>query len=279
MDNLSELLLAVTAVEEANDPGQEAGLPASEAESNLGQEAGLPASEAESNLGQEAGLPASEAESDQLSVTAPNSPIIRPSLNRAPSVTPHPKAPDDEDDPKAPDDEDDCPICLGKVQLPYQLTCNHLFCYLCIKRYASYNRPECPLCRGEIDPKIFVKKNTVTRELPIRTNWVYAARRGDFWYYDQETSDRLDELYKAFQENDTGDDTGDDTEDDANDDRDPPTITILGNDYLIDFDRMVQVSRRDRAKRQIKRTCDLEEGQRVRGVAGLVPAHHSQSSR
>ena len=231
---------------------------------------------------QEAGLPASEAESDQLSVTVPNSPIIRPSLSKTPSVTSRPdnegdpKAPDDEDDPKAPDNEgdpkapdneDDCSICLGVVQLPYQLSCNHLFCYLCIKRYASYNRPECPLCRAEVDPKIFVKKNTVTRELPKRTNWVYAARRGDFWYYDQETSDRLDELYKAYQEEDK------EEEEDA---EESPTITILGNDYLIDFDRMVQVSRRDRARRQIKRTCDLEEGQRVRGVAGLVPAHHSQ---
>ncbi|GMT29334.1 hypothetical protein PFISCL1PPCAC_20631, partial [Pristionchus fissidentatus] len=72
---------------------------------------------------------------------------------------------------------DECAICYLKMVLPLKLTCNHSYCFLCIKGVRETMDPAlCPMCRSVISPDLFKKPRQQGRldmrdpeESPLRT--------------------------------------------------------------------------------------------------------------
>lgn len=50
-----------------------------------------------------------------------------------------------------------CPICLDKCEKPTTISCDHTFCYSCIKRWMGIKR-NCPVCDEVIDVKKYVRR-------------------------------------------------------------------------------------------------------------------------
>ncbi|GMR55746.1 hypothetical protein PMAYCL1PPCAC_25941 [Pristionchus mayeri] len=59
---------------------------------------------------------------------------------------------------------DECAICYRKMVLPLTLTCNHSFCFLCIKGvHETMTPPLCPMCREDISSNLFKKPKQIGR--------------------------------------------------------------------------------------------------------------------
>ena len=50
-----------------------------------------------------------------------------------------------------------CPICLDTCEKPTTISCDHTFCYSCIKRWMGIKR-NCPVCDKVIDIKKYVRR-------------------------------------------------------------------------------------------------------------------------
>jgi len=123
------------------------------------------------------------------------------------------------------DNGDKCGICLDNVNLPIILTCNHKFCFLCIKGTVQFNNQDpyrnedeqdtCPLCRAPIDPdlihnqhlktKITFNNNSNNNNIENTTNskntmvcWLYESLGGGWWMYDMKSSQEIEEYYGEY---------------------------------------------------------------------------------
>uniref|UniRef100_A0A5K3FRR6 E3 ubiquitin-protein ligase n=1 Tax=Mesocestoides corti TaxID=53468 RepID=A0A5K3FRR6_MESCO len=147
----------------------------------------------------------------------------------------------------------DCPICLQPLLQPVEISCGHIFCYLCIKG-SAFHRRQCPLCRGAISMNFFDNPNVIrptnTSQPVDRTNpefaWYYEGHNG-WWQYDERTAVDIETAFSqslAFCE-----------------------VFVAGHFYVIDFTNMCQY-RKDRSgrSRRIKRdSVALTK----KGVAGI----------
>jgi len=153
-----------------------------------------------------------------------------------------------------------CGICLETFVYPCELTCGHIFCFLCIKGWLQ-TMNTCAMCRGEISADLLKKPNIIsldaseTKKLikkePENNEeyvWYYAGFNG-YWQYDKRTNAELEKHYQN------------------RDDR-KFQMMIAGHMYIIDFDNNLQMRVDDpNKKRKIKR--DLRNIPQRKGVAGI----------
>ena len=150
-------------------------------------------------------------------------------------------------------DTDICAICLQPIKLIFTLSCNHSFCYLCLKESLMKSCNTCSLCRHPIDNSIIEHaKTSHTIDMNNHTSkWLYSGRNDGWWYYDTETSTDIERGYQQF--------LLDPTNSTIN-------ITVLGKTYTINFTEMTQRSLFN--VRDIKRESDVDKSQ-IKGIAGL----------
>lgn len=154
------------------------------------------------------------------------------------------------------DDSSRLPMCsICHVDPPVngvQLTCGHVFCYLCIKS-ASETTGVCAMCRTEIGDEFNFQEHQIlgTIKLPSSNNghyWFYEGCRG-WWLYDADTNRELEQAYSQG----------------------TTSIEkfIAGGVYVIDFNHMAQRRKDDdhgRVRRVRRATLELDN---ILGMAGL----------
>lgn len=94
-----------------------------------------------------------------------------------------------------------CILCNNNVSLPYNLNCDHTFCYLCIKTYYLSNNKKCPTCNTDIlDNLSSIQYNNILEEVNNRsTFWLYSSNHPNFWYaYDKKSNDAINTLYVDY---------------------------------------------------------------------------------
>ena len=155
----------------------------------------------------------------------------------------------------------DCPVCLQSCNYPVQLSCGHIFCYLCIKGVALRSR-RCALCRQDItvdsiENPTLVKPVSFEKGKPAKDEgsdhekdqdflWYYEGRNG-WWQYDEKTATEVEKAFKSGKRS--------------------CQLLIAGFLYLIDFENMFQMRRNEPGRRRrIKRD---KPGAERKGVAGI----------
>jgi len=157
-------------------------------------------------------------------------------------------------------DSTECCICFSPMKLPYTLDCNHTFCYLCIKQSLFSGNKGCPLCRKKISDNLVenaVSSLQVSSLQEINSSWLYISRSGDgWWYYDEETSDYIENKWIEYQKNRENDGIIE--------------INILGMKCTVDFDLMIQKSvnnHKVHARKIIRK--DKVNPDKIKGIAGV----------
>ena len=150
-----------------------------------------------------------------------------------------------------------CGICRDNSVNPVKLPCHHAFCYLCLKGVTARNNL-CALCRepiplGFLDRSVVLKKSEVERTLTKPSIWLYEAKNGGWWIYEQRVAEEIEKAFK--------------------DQKDQAHVQICGYSYTIDLVGMIQY-REDKPnrKRRIRRGGVNEE--HIKGVAGIFIDSH-----
>jgi len=171
-----------------------------------------------------------------------SSPLVTPNLcdsNTLDSVT---------------DDADICCICLDNFKLPLLLSCQHKFCYLCIK--AVYHlTAKCPLCRNNINNDSIEKVSlTSSFKLPDIT-WIYSSRDNNWWLYESSIANEIEIAYQQYLKDITN--------------KKVTSISIMDKTYQINFEQMIQYYQN--CKRKIKRLVNTNNNDKlfIKGIAGI----------
>ena len=156
----------------------------------------------------------------------------------------------------------ECPVCACSPVHPVKLSCNHIFCFMCIKGWVARD-PRCAMCREPIpaeyveDPLLVkvTQEKSVTEENPEHDEWVwfYEGRSGGWWRFEERISADIE---KAFTKNPK-----------------PESILVFiaGFQYTIDFSTMKQYRQQyPNRTRGIKREklSNMSE-EEIRGVSGI----------
>lgn len=189
---------------------------------------------------------------------------------------------------------DQCSICLDEPKLSIKLTCNHVFCFLCIKSVKlSHYDAKCPNCREPISDEILQKiyydpEENRIEEDQLEYQWLYSTKKNGWWKFDPEHNVELEELYQEYlakKEKETekkeqekkSDEPDEPDEFDSSDDFDNINIDkpILNIGYLkfkIDFETMQQINLQNGFPRLVKRVhkSDLQQEKNIVGIAGLT---------
>ena len=156
------------------------------------------------------------------------------------------------------DDSNKCPVCYQPFSYPAKLPCGHVFCYLCVKGFASSrNGRRCALCRTAL-PADYVKKPDIVAACDDGDDengddvgcWYYEGRSGGWWKYDERSATEIEAQFKKGEKSQI-------------------EILIVGHIYVIDFDLMVQYRKNDPATRKRKIKRDKKDIEDAKGVAGL----------
>ena len=193
------------------------------------------------------------------------------------------------------DDTEDkeCAVCLQSCLQPVRLSCNHIFCFLCIKGVTiNHSQTKCPICRGNIskddltNPYVIpVSSKCLKRKLSdegeTKYKWFYSGVSNGWWEYDQRTTQDINKAYELFtskkdaskpkkKRRKRASKDGDDIEEKLCLKSMPSNeIMIAGVVYIIDFINMIQYRKSNpKKKRQIKRESD-DVVVDCKGVAGL----------
>jgi hypothetical protein len=126
--------------------------------------------------------------------------------------------------------DDVCSICLEKPQTRVNLSCNHKFCYLCLKETVKHGGNVCPMCRADI-PQDFAENaaesienmNDVNYIYPFR--WAYSGRTDGWWFYQEDHNDIIEKAWQEFKK----------------DGYSHVIITVCSTNYTIDFSVMLQI--------------------------------------
>lgn len=150
----------------------------------------------------------------------------------------------------------DCCICTENIELPYKTTCNHNFCYPCIKTSFMFGNLECPLCRKSLPNDIC---DNAESDITIDTKnycWIYSGRNEGYWYYTQDLNEIIEKSYIKYL---------DDPLQNLFD------VMILNKKYIINFDDMVQI--RSDNMNIIRKIVRIDENNisqyNIKGVSGL----------
>jgi E3 ubiquitin-protein ligase RNF146 len=177
--------------------------------------------------------------------------------------------------------QEDCSVCLQPHLQPIKLSCNHVFCFLCIKGVTvNHHQNACPMCRCPIPPQylnnpdIFAVKcsKRAYSDEEEKCRWLYSGKKG-WWEYDERTSENINQGYNVFvsQKEPKLKRKKKNSKESANTNTTQGIyeIMIAGLIYIVDFHNMIQY-RKDNPhrKRKIKRemTKDIID---CKGVAGL----------
>ena len=164
-----------------------------------------------------------------------------------------------------------CPVCYeSPIKNKLTLTCNHAFCYLCIRGILVDDRAEqkCPYCRANID-KNFINSLT-TNDIPVPTvddphYWIYSGRTDGWWKYEIDQSRKIEILYKKYKQRKLKIDSTDvDSDSDSDEDL---TIAIGSLTIEFDFDDMIQ--RTTKGERKIMR---VKKGH-VNNIPGIIKGY------
>jgi hypothetical protein len=160
-----------------------------------------------------------------------------------------------------------CTFCLEENEnreLPIKLlNCSHTFCYMCIKSYLlSTGKFKCPLCRATIPKDIlehvtkFELENEKIMEDKSNKIWRYSGKNNGWWKYNISCNKKLNEHYDEYVDDNT---------------KNSFEISIGYNKYLIDFDKMQQISLDGTKIRNIKFTepDDTSMDELTKGMAGI----------
>ena len=165
----------------------------------------------------------------------------------------------------------ECAVCLQNCIHPVQLTCKHIFCFLCVKGVAIQSK-RCPMCRREI-PSNYLENPVLLRPLQVKEDpdpdgdaaqddqeeckWFYEGRNG-WWLYDERTALEIENHHKK------GDKVFE--------------LLIAGFLYTIDLETMVQYRRNDpNRRRRIQRETNAQDLPK-KGIAGLrIPMSQNSS--
>lgn len=143
-----------------------------------------------------------------------------------------------------------CSVCWCQFEIPCQLECTHIFCFLCIKG----SRFKCPVCRTPF------LKNYLTHPILVKPIsppakdslvWFYSGEVSHclfWWFYDTATNKILEEAWlKQIRQ---------------------VNFTLSGHKFSVDFESMTQCNLRspEFTIRHIKR--DFGSAQ-ARGIAGV----------
>jgi E3 ubiquitin-protein ligase RNF146 len=153
-----------------------------------------------------------------------------------------------------------CGICHDERKLSSTLSCNHSFCYLCIKGW-SMKKNNCPLCRKDIDDQFLNKvelndDQIINDVVENKYKWFYSGKKG-WWAFDFDTSQQLETFYNTFFQ--------------TQNNLSLPKLRIGSVEYSYDFHLMKQISE-DGKIRSIKRSEDMDMDL-IKGVAGLHLQH------
>ena len=55
----------------------------------------------------------------------------------------------------------ECSICMSQINQEIELTCQHIFCRLCIYKWAVKYNASCPMCRCKITTPIRLNNNVI----------------------------------------------------------------------------------------------------------------------
>lgn len=81
----------------------------------------------------------------------------------------------------------ECAVCLEKCVHPAQLPCGHIFCFLCIKGFASQTK-RCAMCRQEVPRDFIEHPKLLDSPLVEKTvddeefHWFYEGRNGKYQF-------------------------------------------------------------------------------------------------
>lgn len=146
-----------------------------------------------------------------------------------------------------------CAICSEPTNLEVKLTCQHVACYLCVKKLINDSLERCPSCNKKF------KKNILEQEIDPNGNvidvaWYYGNTKGNSWWlFDPISCEKLESMYDQFIN---------DPKYNYND----HSITIAGIEYVYDFANMNQRSEHGKI-RKIKREINSHTDKAL-GIAG-----------
>ena len=95
-----------------------------------------------------------------------------------------------------------CKICKKKYNLPCQLSCDHKFCFMCLKMYISSGNTKCYICGKFITEnlrRIRIKDIiiNISQWSNIKIIWIYSKRYGNGWWsYDYQSNRRIEKIYQ-----------------------------------------------------------------------------------
>lgn len=91
-----------------------------------------------------------------------------------------------------------CGICNNIIQNEIQTSCNHHFCFICLKNYCKNNNYTCPNCNADVDKERIVNFETNLFYLS-KIYWIYSANYNNAnWCYDKKANNRLEILYNNY---------------------------------------------------------------------------------
>ncbi|CAG2110201.1 unnamed protein product [Medioppia subpectinata] len=149
-----------------------------------------------------------------------------------------------------------CAVCMSSPVFPIQLSCEHIFCYLCVKGVVNNdNTSKCPSIDANVlkHPK-FVANGVNSCDRPVGAfdtiQWFYEGRKGTgFWAYDHSNAVILEEAF-------------------INDQK-MCEITISGVIYCVDFVRQIQYQKYQTSRKRSIRRDLLSNIESAKGIAGV----------
>ncbi|CAB3363126.1 Hypothetical predicted protein [Cloeon dipterum] len=100
-------------------------------------------------------------------------------------------------------EDEQCSICLQEMEIPFQLPCSHVFCYMCAKGLAK-TCGSCALCRGPIPDGYFERPEwyLLSSEFPepsAEYSWFYEGSEG-WWLFTPRVAAEIQEAGKDAKE-------------------------------------------------------------------------------
>ena len=94
-----------------------------------------------------------------------------------------------------------CNICKKKVSLPIRLSCNDVFCFICIKLNYVNGIVNCPTCQKVITDNFsgMSISNCGNSVMQFKNfQWIYYSFNEKWWCYDERSNIKLETIYNEY---------------------------------------------------------------------------------